>query len=107
MITVGWTTSEGEQLAPSRFDSVELARGYVDMLNKTEEDRRSGDVWFVQSGEAICALHCSTCEGLPHHWMFDANDEETADEGEDLYPEGRMVCKHCETWRDVTDNDED
>jgi hypothetical protein len=39
---------------------------------------------------------CSTCEGLDHHWMLYGDDE---------YPEGVMICKHCEATREITDDD--
>lgn len=43
-----------------------------------------------------CAHHCVDCEGEDHHWM-----PECPDEGDPV-----MVCKHCDAWREMTNDDE-
>lgn len=43
-----------------------------------------------------CLVHCSVCDGEDHHWMEDF-DEATGDP--------LMVCKHCDAWREYTDED--
>ena len=51
-----------------------------------------------KSVRATTCRRCTGCEGQDHHWMPDC-DEET---GLPL-----MVCKHCETTRPYTDDDDD
>ena len=46
----------------------------------------------------VCSRHCGVCEGMDHHWMYDADDEN---------PEGVMVCKHCPAVREVADDEGD
>jgi hypothetical protein len=41
--------------------------------------------------------HCSSCEGMEHHWLPDVDDD-----GMPL-----MVCKHCPATRPYTDEDDE
>lgn len=116
MIIIGLATQDTERLTVQTVDTIENARDFVDVLNKAVATinqikgmQQKDDCWFVQVGDPVCNVHCPICEGSPHHWMFDAHDatDDEDDSGKDHYPEGRMVCKHCETWRDITDNDEE
>lgn len=43
-----------------------------------------------------CDLHCVDCEGEDHHWM-----PACPEDGEPL-----MVCKHCDAWREMRDDDD-
>ena len=42
-----------------------------------------------------CARHCVECDGDDHHWL-----EECPEDGDPV-----MVCKHCDAWREMTDDD--
>lgn len=100
-IFIGWINNDGaEKLSPAPFNDVESASFYIEKLNESEQLSNSGDVWFVMVGVEECPSPCAEDVGTGqlHHWLFDADDD---------YPEGRMVCRHCETWRTVTDKDEE
>jgi hypothetical protein len=110
-IYIGWCDGNGFQLVPldqATFPSVEGAQKSADQLNAIERERGSDDEWFVLVGDRVCQKPCVDCdpESELHHWLYDATDEDEAEEGEDAYPDGRMNCKHCETWRTVVDSDE-
>ncbi len=42
-----------------------------------------------------CVRHCIECDGEDHHWMADCPED-----GDPV-----MVCKHCDAWREMTDDD--
>ncbi len=44
-----------------------------------------------------CEHHCADCEGEDHHWML-----ECPEDGDPL-----MVCKHCDAWREIRDEDDE
>lgn len=46
---------------------------------------------------AVCARHCSVCEGMDHHWMDDFDDT-----GEPI-----LACKHCDTVKPYPEDDGD
>ena len=45
-----------------------------------------------------CKMHCPMCDGMDHHWMPDCDE----DNGMPV-----MVCKHCESRKPYTDEDEE
>lgn len=110
-IHIGWCNENEFQLVPqeqANFDTVETAEKYVGHMNALEREKRSNDEWFVMVGEAQCLKPCADCDPSfdLHHWLYDAVDDDEAEEGEDAYPDGRMNCKHCDAWRTVVDSDE-
>lgn len=48
-------------------------------------------------GADICAVHCSICEGMDHHWDYFGDEID----GEPVYS-----CKHCEAIKPVEDADD-
>lgn len=50
---------------------------------------------------AVCARHCSVCEGMDHHWMPGIAHEDD-EEGEMV-----MVCKHCDAVREIEDDEDE
>jgi len=110
-IHIGWCDCNEFQLVPQEqaaFTSIDSAITYSNQMNAIEHEKNADSEWFVLVGDATCKTTCIDCDPdfELHHWMYDATDEETAEEGEDVYPDGRMNCKHCDTWRTVIDSDE-
>lgn len=115
LIHIGWCNTAGRLVIPPvnplTISDMKSALEAIASFQEIEAENHKADEqveWFLLVGDKLCQRPCSECaddlRADLHHWLFDMVDDEDEEDGG---PEARMVCKHCETWRTVTNNDED
>jgi len=65
-------------------------------LDDTDDDAPRRTIAGAILANRPCERHCAICDGDDHHWLAECDSD-----GAPI-----MVCKHCEAWREMTDDED-